>query len=244
MIQFFIIVSIFWSLIHFLNFQLKKTTNSITTTTTTRNNNLKGTKFDLTFLSFHLSTTNFNQLPSLLLKPFKSSKRSKEFNSIRNLKSFWDFGTFIVIFGIFIAQFVLLWSAFKSFSALWTLLRSIGGNAIVETAKKLVKRIIESTPSAASSLVIRPVVSRSSLTYYMYDDLTCDFTDSRSYSTTFNSSITFISSFKFSGISRIRSWNGSCIVSSLPDPKAIISLTSLPVLVNTYQSFQLVYIST
>lgn len=159
MIQFLIIILLFWSLIHFFNFQLKKTTN---------NNFNKGINFDLRFLSFHLSTTNLNRLPTLLLKPF-TPKRSKGFNSTGILRSFWDIGSFIVIFGILIAQLVLLWSSFKSLSALWTLLKSIGSNEVIETTKKLIKRIIESTPSAASNLVIRPVVSLSSFLNRIYD---------------------------------------------------------------------------
>lgn len=163
MLRLLLYISIFWILIHLINnyYLTKKTKKSRSTLSTT-------TTFSLTFISFHLSTSAFNQLPLTLLYPFRK-KRSKGFNSNpTTLKLFWDLGVVFTIFGIFVAQFVLIWTALKSLSALWTLFignsSNINPKVALKVVKRLVKRMIELTPSAASSLIIRPVVSSIDLT--------------------------------------------------------------------------------
>lgn len=157
MITLVVLLAVLWGLIHALNRLLRF--NSASTT------------FQLSGLSFHLSTTALNALPRLLLKPFRLNRspekwRDEEAKGGTLERLWWDVGALVGVAGIVIAQAVLLVAALRSSGII---IRALSGSVHgEESVGTLVKRGLENVASSMTKrglgdgFALKPMVSAAS----------------------------------------------------------------------------------
>lgn len=116
----------------------------------------RSTVWRIAWATLHVQTTRFNQLPAFLLHPFSKRRRAKTYDEEqRPLGAFWDVGAITAVVMFVMAQAILAWSTVKSVIALLQVLRPYSA-----PASSLTKRALGTAEgSAASSLVLRPIVS-------------------------------------------------------------------------------------
>lgn len=137
---------LFWSTLHFI-------THVISSYRPQRRDSQQGlgTSWSLKWITLHVETNAFNNLPENVLLPFDPRRRSKSLDDGQRPGALlFDLGAITATMCFLAAQVVLVWATSKSMLAMW---RVYSGHADPLLARRDL--------AASDGLVLRPVVSHS-----------------------------------------------------------------------------------